>query len=107
MSQLYILYESASGYALFEKEEFDEAGGQLSKIQKAIMDLQRFTKMVKLAAYQPFTTAEEALENITDITANKVNNTLKSFLTTHLPATKSSKKQKFLLGVVDPKMGQE
>jgi nucleolar protein 56 len=105
VSQLYILYESASGYALFEKEEFDEAGGQLSKIQKAINDLQRFTKMVKLAAYQPFTTAEEALENITQITQNKVSNTLKSFLTTHLPATKSSKKQKFLLGVVDPKMG--
>jgi nucleolar protein 56 len=28
-------------------------------------------------------------------------------LTTNLPATKSSKKQKFLLGVSDPKMGQE
>ena len=33
--------------------------------------------MVKLAAYQPFTTAEEALENIQDIAANKVSNTLK------------------------------
>jgi nucleolar protein 56 len=71
------------------------------------MDLQRFTKMVKLAAYQPFTTAEEALSNITDVAACKVSNTLKSFLTTHLPATKSSKKQKFLLGIADPKMGQE
>ena len=37
----------------------------------------------------------------------KVTNTLKTFLTTHLPATKSSKKQKFLLGVSDPKMGKE
>ena len=26
---------------------------------------------------------------------------------THLPATKSSKSQKFLLGIADPKMGQE
>ena len=58
MSQLYILYESASGYCLFEKEEFDEAGGQLSKIQKAIMDIERFSKMVKFNAYLPFTTAE-------------------------------------------------
>jgi nucleolar protein 56 len=107
MSELYMLYESASGYCLFVKEEFDEAGGQLSKIQKAIMDLERFSKMVKLAAYQPFTTAEEALENITDIAANKVSKSLKTFLTTHLPATKSSKKQKFLLGICDPKMGQE
>lgn len=107
MSQLFILYESASGYCIFEKEEFDETGGQMSKIQKAICDIQRFSKMVKLVAYQPFTTAEEALENITAITENKVTNTLKSFLTTHLPATKSSKKQKYLLGIVDPKMGQE
>ena len=107
MSQLFLLYESASGYCLFEKEEFDETGGQLSKIQKAIADIQRFSKMLKLAAYQPFTTAEEALENITAVAHCKVTNTLKNFLTTHLPATKSSKKQKFLLGIVDPKMGQE
>ena len=71
------------------------------------MDVERFSKMVKLAAYQPFTTAEEALENITAITHNKVTNTLKSFLTSYLPATKTSKKQKFMLGIVDPKMGQE
>jgi len=63
--------------------------------------------MIKLAAYQPFTTAEEALENIKSVASNQVSDTLKSFLTTHLPATKSSKKQKFLLGIADPKMGQE
>ena len=107
MSQLYILYESASGYCLFEKSEFDEAGSQLTKIQKSINDIDRFAKMVKLAAYQPFTTAEEALENIMAIRDLKVTATLKNFLVTHLPATKSSKSQKFLLGIADPKMGQE
>ncbi len=107
MSQLYLLFEGASGYCLFEKEEFDAAGSQLLKIQKAIMDVERFSKMVKLVAYQPFTTAEEALENITAISQLKVSNTLKNFLTSSLPATKSSKKQKFMLGIVDPKMGQE
>jgi nucleolar protein 56 len=107
MSQLYLLYESASGYCLFEKEEFDEAGGQLSKIQKSINDIEIFSKMAKLAAYQPFKTAEEALDNIMAIKDNKVSLTLKNFLTTHLPATKSSKKQKFLLGIADPKMGQD
>ena len=65
--QLYILFEQASGYALFEKEEFDETGGQLKQIQKAITSLERFSKMIKLAAFQPFQTAEEALENITTI----------------------------------------
>ena len=33
--------------------------------------------------------------------------TLKNFLISNLPATKSSKKQKFLLGIADPKLGQE
>ena len=105
--QLYILYESASGYCLFEKEEFDETGGQLKAIQKAIPNLERFAKMIKLAAFQPFQTAEEALENITQVAKNTVPDTLKNFLISNLPATKSSKKQKFLLGIADPKLGQE
>ena len=65
--QLFILFETASGFCLFEKEEYDEVSGQLSKIQKAIPSLERFAKMVKLVAYQPFQTAEEALENIMSV----------------------------------------
>ena len=101
------MFESASGYALFEKEDFDDVGGQLKSIQKAIPNLERFSKMVKLSAFQPFQTAEEALENLTAIAANKIPKTLSSFLTTNLPSAKSSKKQKFMLGIADPKMGQE
>lgn len=63
--------------------------------------------MIKLVAYQPFTTAEEALENITKISQNLVPKTLKNFLVTNLPATKSAKKQKFLLGIGEPRLGQE
>ena len=105
--QLFLLFETASGYCLFEKEEFDEVSGQLSKIQKAIPSLEKFSKMVKLVAYQPFQTAEEALENVNCVAQNKISEALQSFLTSHLPATKSSKKQKFMLGISDPKMGKE
>eukprot|EP00997_Jenningsia_sp_PLL12_P008656 NODE_545_length_1627_cov_78.937896_g451_i0.p1 GENE.NODE_545_length_1627_cov_78.937896_g451_i0~~NODE_545_length_1627_cov_78.937896_g451_i0.p1 ORF type:complete len:279 (-),score=60.83 NODE_545_length_1627_cov_78.937896_g451_i0:790-1587(-) len=105
--QLFILYETASGYALFEKEEFDEVGGQLKAIQKAIESVDRFAKQIKLAAYQPFTTAEEALENIRAIAENRVSKTLKDFLLTNLPAVKSAKKQKFQLGISDVKLGSE
>ena len=63
--------------------------------------------MVKLAAFQPFATAEEALENISTIAQAKVPETLKNFLLTNLPATKSSKKQKFLLGIAEPRLGSE
>ena len=104
--QMFILYEAANGYCLFEKQEYDETGGQLSKVQKAVESLERFSKQVTIAAYQPFKTAEEALENIQAVAHNKVSSTLKNFLTTHLPATKSSKKQKFALGISDARLGQ-
>jgi len=90
--QLFVLFETASGLCLFEVTEYDAAGGSLSKVQKAVNSLERFTKMVTLAAYQPFSTAEEALENIVANMECKVSATLKNFLTAHLPATKTSKK---------------
>lgn len=105
--QMFILFETASGYCLFEKQEYDETGAGLSKVQKAVDSLERFTKQVTIAAYQPFKTAEEALENIQSVAHNKVSATLKAFLSTHLPSTKSSKKQKFALGICDPRLGQE
>ena len=105
--QLFILYESAQGYCLFKKEEYDETGGGLTKVQKAVNDVDRFSKQVKMAAFQPFKTQEEALENITAVAACKVSPALKEFLTQNLPATKSSKKQKFALGISDTKLGKE
>lgn len=89
---MFLLFEIASGYCLFEVSDFDEISGKQSSLQKAINSLERFSKMVKLVAYQPFKTAEEALENINAITANKVTKTLANFLTTNLPAAKSSSK---------------
>lgn len=103
---LFILFESAQGYCLFKKEEYDETGGKLSKVQKAIADVERFAKMVKLEALSPFSTAEEALENIEAIGEGKVSPMLQKFLTQNLPATKSSKKQKFALGISDTRLGK-
>ena len=105
--QLYILYESAQGYFLFVKEDYDETGGGLSKVQKAVKDLERFSKMTKLVGSHPFKTAEEALENIMAIGVPQVTSTLKNFLSTYLPASKSSKKQKFALGISDARLGPE
>ena len=67
--------------------------------------MERFSKTTKLVGSHPFKTAEEALENIMAIGAPKVTATLKNFLTTYLPASKSSKKQKFALGISDAKLG--
>ena len=105
--QLFILFESAQGYFLFEKEDYDETGGSLSKVQKAVQSLERFSKTTKLVASHAFKTAEEALENIKAIGSPQVTSTLKNFLVKNLPATKSSKKQKFALGISDSKLGPE
>ena len=105
--QLFMLYESAQGYFLFVKEDYDETGGSLSKVQKAVQSLERFSKTTKLVGSHPFKTAEEALENIKAIGAPKVTECLKNFLTTYLPKSKSSKKQKFALGISDAKLGPE
>merc|ERR1719246_437315 len=104
--QLFLLYETASGYCLFEQEEYDATGGSMSKVMKAVNSLERFTKMVTLKAFQPFTTAEEALDNIMCTIDVKVSDQLKAFLTANLPATKSSKKQKFALGISEPHLGK-
>ena len=63
--------------------------------------------MTKLVGSHPFKTAEEALENIMAIGVPNVTSTLKNFLATYLPASKSSKKQKFALGISDSRLGPE
>ena len=47
---LYVLYESAAGYALFEVPEHDEIATLTKEVQKAVGELSRFSKMVKLKA---------------------------------------------------------
>ena len=63
--------------------------------------------MSKLAAFKPFTTTEETLDLIKLISQNKVSLTLKNFIKINLPATKTSKKKKFLLGIANPKLGSK
>ena len=104
LQRLFVSLTSCQYY--YEQKEYDATGGGLDKVQKAVNSLERFTKMVTLEAYHPFETAEEALENIMATIEVKVSPTLKNFLTTHLPATKSSKKQKYALGISEPKLGQ-
>lgn len=94
-----VLFESAYGYALFEKLESDEIGQSLDEVQAAVLDLAKFGKIMKLKAFMPFKNAAHALENINDISEGIVNGSLKSFLEMNVP--KSSKKSSLSLGVSD------
>eukprot|EP00285_Hemiselmis_virescens_P017844 CAMPEP_0173379464 /NCGR_PEP_ID=MMETSP1356-20130122/2400_1 /TAXON_ID=77927 ORGANISM="Hemiselmis virescens, Strain PCC157" /NCGR_SAMPLE_ID=MMETSP1356 /ASSEMBLY_ACC=CAM_ASM_000847 /LENGTH=500 /DNA_ID=CAMNT_0014332801 /DNA_START=206 /DNA_END=1708 /DNA_ORIENTATION=- len=102
---LYVLFENASGYALFEQTESDEIAQLLEEMQDAMCDLSRFSKVIKLKAFMPFKSAEEALESINDLSEGIMDDRLRSFLEMNLPSVKEGKKPKFKLGVSDSKIG--
>ena len=54
MSTLFVLFESASGFALLEQTESDEIGQYLEEMQSAMCDLSRLSKVLKLKAFVPF-----------------------------------------------------
>ena len=69
---MFVLYESASGYGLFEVSGFDEIGASVDSVQEAVKDLARFGKYVKLSAFKPFTSAANALEQINAVSESQV-----------------------------------
>jgi len=100
---LYTLFEHAAGYAVFKVESSEEIGALLPEIQEAVTDLERFGRIVKLVAFQPFKNAANALENINSISEGVVHDDLKVFLESNVPVGK--KKSKVQLGISDPKIG--
>jgi hypothetical protein len=50
---LYLLFESASGYALFHAHGVDEIGQGVDAARASVLELQRFSKAVKLAGFSP------------------------------------------------------
>lgn len=100
---LLILYEHASGYALFRVKEFEEVSMLQSQVEKCVTDLSKFQSIIKLSAFSPFKSGTNALDNINSISEGLLHEDLQTFLENNVP--KSSKKQKVLLGVADPKIG--
>ncbi len=65
----------------------------------------RFSALAFGFSAQPFTSAEDALGNINDVSEHVLNETLKKFLEMNLPEVKAGKKPKYKLGVIEPKIG--
>ncbi|XP_069679010.1 nucleolar protein 56 [Periplaneta americana] len=103
MSELFVLFEHAAGYALFKVNEFEETGMLLPQVEASVTDLSRFNGVVKLVGFSPFKTAISALENMNSISEGVLPEDLQLFLETHFP--KPKKKDKAILGVSDPKLG--
>ncbi|XP_061919473.1 nucleolar protein 56 [Entelurus aequoreus] len=102
MVLLHVLYEHASGYALFIVKEVEEISMLLPQVEGCVLSLAKFNSMVSLAAFFPFKSAQGALENINAISEGIVHEDLKLFLETNLP---HSGKKKAVLGVGDAKIG--
>lgn len=60
-----------------EVNEAEEVGSLLEEVQQAVLDPQRFCRTVELKGFQPFTTAENALENVNAISEQMVTDDLK------------------------------
>lgn len=102
---LYLLYESASGYALLLAHGLDEIGQNTDAVRNSVVDLNRFGKVVKLAAFSPFESALDALKQCNAVSEGHMTDELRNFLEITLPKVKEGKKPKFSLGVSEPKLG--
>eukprot|EP00262_Sarcandra_glabra_P020851 TRINITY_DN848_c0_g1_i4.p1 TRINITY_DN848_c0_g1~~TRINITY_DN848_c0_g1_i4.p1 ORF type:complete len:558 (-),score=117.62 TRINITY_DN848_c0_g1_i4:161-1834(-) len=104
---VYLLFESASGYSLFLANDIDEIGQNTESVRNSVIDLTRFGKAVKLAAFHPFSSALDALNQCNAISEGILTDELRNFLELNLPKVKEGKKAKFTLGVSEPKIGSQ
>ena len=98
---LFILFEAASGYSLFEVIGLDELQQQADAVQQAVSDLNRFGRVVKLTAFLPFSSAADALEQVNAVSEAQMTDELKNFLELNLPKV-SSTSQTVLSQIVIP-----
>ncbi|KAL6182589.1 PREDICTED: nucleolar protein 56-like [Fragaria vesca subsp. vesca] len=102
---VYLLYEAASGYSLFLAHGLDQIGQNTEAVRSSVTDLNRFGKVVQLAAFHPFEQALDALNQCNSVSEGIMTDELRNFLELNLPKVKEGKKPKFSLGVYEPKLG--
>ena len=85
MPALFVLFETAAGYSLFEVIGIDELGQSADAVQQSTLDLARFGKVVKLTAFAPFKNAAHALDEVNAISEAVLTDDLKNFLEVNMP----------------------
>ncbi|XP_033098398.1 nucleolar protein 56-like isoform X2 [Anneissia japonica] len=99
-----MLFEHASGYALFVAQEFEEVAMQQYLVEQGVTEFGKFAGLVKLHAFSPFKSGTNALDNMNNISEGVIHEDLHLFLETNLPES-PKKKKKVILGVGDVKIG--
>ncbi|XP_021775925.1 nucleolar protein 56-like [Chenopodium quinoa] len=98
----YLLFESSSGYGLFNAEGLDEIGQNTEAVRNSVSDLNRFGQVVKLTAFQPFESALDALNQCNAVSEGIMTDELRNFLELSF---QNSKAKEFIVGVADSKLG--
>jgi nucleolar protein 56 len=63
----HILFENATGAAIFKCNQTEEIGNKTKQVQESIKDLNTFGRMVELVSFSPFKNALDALQNCLDV----------------------------------------
>lgn len=82
---LHLLYEHASGFAVFRVNESEEIGGQSSQQQQAVSEWSLFSRCCALVAFRAFASAEEALDNVLQLSEGQATPLLLDTLAAALP----------------------
>ncbi|KAJ3689899.1 hypothetical protein LUZ61_019063 [Rhynchospora tenuis] len=104
---LYLLFESAFGYALFHAYGVDEIAQDTQAVRDSVVDFNRFCQVVKLTAFSPSSSAIDALNQCIAVSEGIMTDELRNFLELNLPKVKEGKKTKFSVGVSEPKVGSQ
>ena len=76
---MHVLFEHATGYALFRIKEFEEVALFQAEVEQSVLDISRFNSVVKLVAFSPFRSGPNALDNINSISEGLLTNYFHQF----------------------------
>ncbi|KAN0042033.1 hypothetical protein ACTFIV_004592 [Dictyostelium citrinum] len=96
----HILFETATGFNVFQLSGMESIAEFTDQVQKSMQDFSKFSKVCKMIGSLPFTSAENALENINSISEGILTESLHDFL----KQTFSKKTEGVVLGVSDNKL---
>lgn len=96
----HILFETATGFNIFQLSGMESIAEFTDQVQKSMQDFSKFSKVCKMVGSLPFTSAENALENINSISEGILTESLHDFL----KQTFSKKTEGVVLGVCDNKL---
>jgi len=96
----FVLFESASGYGLFERLQSEEVDMQGAAVQAGLQDFALLSRMVRLVSFRPFLSAQDALENINAVSEGFLHDQLREFIEANI----GSKKKKVVIGVGEEKL---